>query len=179
MRITSFELFVMLLAMLALLIILAWLAVVLIDWLLPRSASRRRTVGQARKLSRAFSTFKWDTSEIENHRHHQGIPMHHGRGGSERYSDRDGRPIRDDERGPGGGIQAIAQNLNLLGLGGRSRAGSMRDNNHRDSPPFSGSRRGSLKEVVSGHHDVEKGHGNGEWVENGENIDVRRRSGAL
>ena len=121
------------------------------------------------------------TSETESHRHHQGIPLHHPRGHSERYSDRDGRPIpiRDEERGSGGGIQAIAQNLNLLGLGGRSRAGSMRDNNHRDSPSYSVSRRGSLKEVVTGHHDVEKGHGNGEWVENGENIDVRRRSGAV
>lgn len=136
---------------------------------------------QARKLSRAFSTFKWDASEGSNH--HQHIPLHHARGGNERYSDRDGRPIRDEE-GRLQSVSAIAHNLNLISLGGRSRADSMRDS-HREGPGYTTlSRTGSFKEIGSGNGghalvDVEKGHVNGEWVENGENIDVRRRSGAV
>lgn len=142
---------------------------------------------QARKLSRAFSTFKWDAPEVSGH-HHPGIPMHHARSGSERYSDRDGRPLRDEQGRVQGTSSIIGHNLNLLGLGGRSRAGSMRDS-HRDSQAQSSTSRigsGSVKEVGAGigthghgHVDVEKGHGNGEWKENGENVDVRRRSGAV
>lgn len=121
---------------------------------------------EVRKLSRALGSFKWEGRDAEGH--HQGIPMHHARGGSERYSDRGG--VRDEE----GRIQGITQNLNLLSLGGRSRAGSMRDNNRENFPHHSnaGSRRGSGNAL-----DVEKGHG--EWGENGENVDVRRRSGAV
>lgn len=170
----------MLIAMLALLVILAWLAVLFLDWLLPRQQSRRRAVREVRKLSRALGSFSFKSGEGEGHR--QSIPMHHhSRNGSERYSDIGGRGGRDEE----GRLQGIAHNLNLLG--GRSRANSMRDarDAHRESYASNGyvanagSRRGS-----GGVLDVEKGQGGGvEWVDGNDGgqskVDVRRRSGAV
>lgn len=171
----------MLIAMLALLVILAWLAVLFLDWLLPRQQSRRRAVREVRKLSRALGSFSFKSGEGEGHR--QTIPMHHhSRNGSERYSEMGGRGGRDEE----GRLQGIAHNLNLLGLGGRSRANSTRD--ARDAPretyasngymANAGSRRGS-----GGALDVEKGQGGVEWVDGNDGgqskVDVRRRSGAV
>lgn len=174
----------MLIAMLALLVILAWLAVLFLDWLLPRQQSRRRVGREVRKLSRALGSFSFKSGE-EGQR--GSIPMHHhSRNGSERYSDIGGR-------GEDGRLQGIAHNLNLLGLGRRSRANSTREarDAHRESYASNGhmanagSRRGS-----GGVLDVEKGQSGVEWVDEARNdggrdgrgegkVDVRRRSGAV
>lgn len=151
-RITAFELFIMMLAMLVLLIILAWLMVLLIDWLLPRFASRRRVVRTARKLSRQLQGWRWASGDSERHDHV--LPLRSSRENrtSERYSDRFGFP---DEHG-------------ALARPGRSRANSQ-----------IGSRRGSVPNAnvgTGGINDIEKGQG--EWVENADQMEARRRSGA-
>lgn len=143
---------------------------------------------EVRKLSRALGSFSFKSGEM-GEREGRGIPMHqHSRNGSERYSDIGGRIGRDEE----GRLAGIGHSLNLLGLGGRSRANSTREardarDSHRESYASNGyianagSRRGS-----GGVLDVEKGQGGVEWVDEqrdggrGEGkVDVRRRSGAV
>ena len=161
-RITAFELFVMMLAMLVLIIILAWLAVLLVDYLLPRFASKRRVVRTARKLSRQLSGWRWDG---DNERHDHVLPLRSGRENrtSERYSDRFGVAER---------LEAEEREIVLPGTHGVLARGRSRANSQI------GSRRGSVPNVgTGGINDIEKGQG--EWVENADQMEARRRSGAV
>lgn len=73
----------MLLAMLALLVILAWLAVLLLDWMLPRAASKRKVLKSLRRASRGLHGWKFSDAETD------GLPLRHGSDPSERNSERD------------------------------------------------------------------------------------------